>query len=823
MKKNDIIKMKVNLIENGVTSEELTEALCYLNEDVVVENEMKQATFNCNIENINKEYSSFVLNSSDDIMGIPDDDVLLNPLLTDAAISKSQLPDYSSKKAAENVPAEFNSDSIDGSGCSTSGKFKINGTFKSELKDDLNFKLSFNSPENVAASCSLKKGEKDSTGVIECLIDSDINDKIVIGQTTIFDDQKQELIIIGAIESNDNIKCSNGELITVNNKVNVNLSFRQVSQFNSNRGKTTFVLNTVSSEKVSSGNVKLKAYLINNDSKEEKEITCSFNSLDEISNAKKYQVNFDCAVDGACNDIQLISSEDVTGINSDLEECQKSPKQTDEEIAKTEGEDDLSVGKLYNFSLPKYKNIFPPTLDLEKVESDLCTKHGKLTLTGTFDMDIQKDYDFDLSLSYPSSTIKCTAPRALKGVKVPISCKVQKEFTDSSQFIIEQMTVKKKYKEALFINSFKFDKSISCSNFNKLNEEKLQKKKESKYTFIQMNNFKPAARPTFNLFIHSLEKIALNTKIIVTVFLNLNKRLRLRNLEEVETTAECTANSQSSDTGNIKFGCIVIGNQDLSSAEGLNIESNEISGIPDLADPAKTDIEIKEGTVPDYNNEEVFNIELPVINSAEIDGDSCAEDGTFKIVNGVSTQDITKTDDINNFDLKLSNPISSAFCNITSINNKKINFNCGSKDSFDINTVSIERQYIQKGNNTLFILNSAEAQEPFSCIITSNYQIEAISAIINDQLGNTTESSGDPNQPTNETDNEISKRYNYYHKNGGSSGLSGGAIAAIIIVCCAAVVIIGVLFGLIKSGKLLGKKTNEINYTNNSSVVEAVV
>jgi hypothetical protein len=74
MKKDDVIKMKVNLIEDGVTSEEDTEAKCYLENDVVIESEIKQANFNCNIENLEKEkeYSSFVLRSSDDFMGIPD-------------------------------------------------------------------------------------------------------------------------------------------------------------------------------------------------------------------------------------------------------------------------------------------------------------------------------------------------------------------------------------------------------------------------------------------------------------------------------------------------------------------------------------------------------------------------------------------------------------------------------------------------------------------------------------------------------------------------------------------------------------------------------
>ena len=538
---------------------------------------------------------------------------------------------------------------------------------------------------------------------------------------------------------------------------------------------------------------------------------------------KKYQVNFDCSVDGTCSDLEIISSEDVTGINSDLEETQKSPKKTDEEIKKTENYDDNNVGKLYNFSLSKYKKLFPPTLQIEKVESDLCVKYGKLTLTGSFDMDISKEYDFELSLSYPSSTIKCTAPSTGKGKKVSISCKVQKQFSESSHFIIEQMVIKKKYKETLFIPSFKYDIKISCSNFNKLNEEKVQKKKESKLTFLQMNNFKPAAKPTFNLFIHSLETLTLNAKIIVTVFININRRMRLRNLEEVEAKAECTPNKSNDSIGNVKLDCTVVSDEDLSSAEGLNIDSDEISGIPESADPAKTDIEIENGIVPNYNDENVFKLVLPMVSDAEIDGDNCYNDGTFKIVNGVLTQEITKTNDTNNFDVKLSNPISSGFCNISSIDNKNINFNCGSKDSFEINTVSIERQPIQKGNTTLFILNSAESKEPFSCIINSDYKIETISEINNAQKGNTTEPDQTSNPTVPDVPSDKPKRYNFFNKNGASSGLSGGAIAAIIIVCVAALIIIGVLLGLIRSGKILGRKKAQFGDPNeNSSTVRVV-
>ena len=819
--KSNIITMMVNLIEDGKVLDNLTEAKCHLSEDLVIENQMKQATFFCSIENITKEYSSFVFNSSNYITGIPDDDILLNPVLTEIAIRKGLIIDYSNIEAANNIPAEFNSSSIDSSDCSTSGKFKINGYFKTELKDDLNFKLSFYNPKGVSASCSLKKGEKDSTGVIECLTDSDIdNEVIIIPQTSIFDNQKIETIVIGGIESNKNITCSNGELIVVNNKLEINLAFRQVSEFNSNDGTTTFKLNAITSNTNLDGLVHLKAYLIdNNGNKEEKEVTCSFISTERISNLGKVQANYDCSVDGTCDDIEIISSEEITGINSDLDEIQKSPKLTDELIKETENYDDLSIGKLYNYSLPTYRDIFPPTLEIERVETSLCYKYGKLILIGSFDMDIKYEYDFELSLSYPSSSIKCTVSRTNRNTQVSIPCIVQKEYDEASNFIIEQMVIRKKYRETLFISSFKYEQQISCSNFNKLYAEKLQRKKESKYTFLQMNTFTPAENPTFNIFVFS-EEYDQNEILNVTVFTTIEITSGLRNLEEIEAYAQCTPNRKSDSTGNIRFGCIVNSNQDLSSCKGLNIDSDEISGIPVNADPAKTDIEIREGIAPNYNDEEVFNEVLTIINNNEIDGQNCYSDGTFEIVNGVSTVEITETDDINNFDIRLSSPISSAFCDISSVVDKNIRLNCGSKDSFEINAVTLERQLIQKGNETLFLLDHTESKEAFNCIINSNYKLELFSLVTNEVTDPNISGNPEPVENPNILTNMTTKRYNNF-KNG-KAGLSGGAIAAIIIVCCAIVIILGVIIGLTKSGKIFVRKNDSQKSYESSSNFQVI-
>ena len=68
-------------------------------------------------------------------------------------------------------------------------------------------------------------------------------------------------------------------------------------------------------------------------------------------------------------------------------------------------------------------------------------------------------------------------------------------------------------------------------------------------------------------------------------------------------TAEKLTNMPNDSIGNIKLDCIVVSNEDLSSAEDFNIDSDEISGIPESSHPAKTDIEIRESIVTDYNHE----------------------------------------------------------------------------------------------------------------------------------------------------------------------------------------------------------------------------
>jgi hypothetical protein len=322
----------------------------------------------------------------------------------------------------------------------------------------------------------------------------------------------------------------------------------------------------------------------------------------------------------------------------------------------------------------------------------------------------------------------------------------------------------------------------------------------------------------FNLFLYSYKDFSESQTIIITVLININNnRNRLRHLEEVEVKGECKPDKKY-EKGNVKLECKTLenNNNDFSKAVGLNIISPDIAGIPDTADPAKTDIEISEGLVPNYNKEEVFNNVLPIINDIEINGENCGNNGLFTI-KGKSNEVITKNENITNFDIELLNPSGSSFCNISSTDsNKNIELICGSKDDFDLDNVAIEKQTVKKDTNLLFILNSATSSEPFNCIISSYYDVNELPKNEKNNTDGGKNGGGNDDENNEEIKNTIYNRY-YYKR---SSGLSGGAIAAIIVICAIAIIVVTIAFVLIRSGKILSKKS-ELYDTNHSSIVNA--
>ncbi|MBQ4208999.1 hypothetical protein II654_00985, partial [bacterium] len=331
LNKGHQITMLVNLIKNGFTEENATNATCVLENDIEIKDVPIQANFRCSILNIEERATSFIFNSSDSISGIPTDKVLLNPVSTEKSISKGNIVDYSIPDNSKSAPS-FNTTSIDSTECRINGKFSLKGKLLSDLVEDLTFELPIYYPKNLTASCSIGKKNKSEETEIKCELNGEINnEEMMIIQNTIFDSKNKELLIINKIESDGPITCINSKAISANEKLKTSILFRQVSNFNPSDNFVYFYLVCLTSEDLRNKIITLLVNIINSQNKKEKkEINCILISEVNVNNGY-VPAKFNCTseVESKPNDIEIISSNDISGITDKLQDYQKSPNQTD--------------------------------------------------------------------------------------------------------------------------------------------------------------------------------------------------------------------------------------------------------------------------------------------------------------------------------------------------------------------------------------------------------------------------------------------------------------------------------------------------------------
>ena len=183
------------------------------------------------------------------------------------------------------------------------------------------------------------------------------------------------------------------------------------------------------------------------------------------------------------------------------------------------------------------------------------------------------------------------------------------------------------------------------------------------------------------------------------------------------TEAKCHPDKKYLANNNAKFICKVSGVD--GNIKQLNILSDEISGIPDNADPIQTDIDIKNKKVPNYNDPDVFNSKLIFINKNNIIDNNCYYTGKFKIEGEVDDKEEMekKLNNSVNFNIFLTSVDTPASCNISELNDTKVIMDCKTKDSFEKSDIAMESQMISKDNIPLFIIDYAECEEGFSCTV----------------------------------------------------------------------------------------------------------
>ena len=827
-KKERKMKIKANLIKkNGTVEDEGKDLNCVLmNASEIVENE--QGIFNCSLSNLNEEYYSLRLNSSDLMTGIPTEEVLLDPILTAKAIEKKKIKD-------NKVPLpKFKFKSIKPHE-KEKHKIIIIGTPSQPIDRDFTFILPLSYPEGVSMTCTVTKKDPNEME-FTCLPDRDITDQPIFIEQTIIRDGPEEVLNFEGINEDANITCDNGLLTEADKKLNRTISLRQVSHLEideSNKKFKFFLASLFPKNKISKDIILLlKIFVIIDGKKKEKTANCTLNKDVDIGDTQQQQGDFNCEVRLTEDEFKKINfadpesiiispfNDEINGV-SDLNNTDLSPVYTDIEINKTKEDKNLTeLSECIDYSLDENKVIFPPTLEILDINDTFdCSKSGKLGLKVVPLSHIEKEKIFMLPLTFPSSKLKCKVNEVNeteKGKEVDIVCKVQKEFKSAKTIAIEDRMVKKRHKEMFFIKNKKkdFKLPLECKNFNEIKLEKAKikmNKGDNKFSFWKLSKFKPIGKKV--IFFLGLFKLnttgpdfdILTSKKLIPIRIIVNQTSNLRRLDETvpeelkvdcvltnKTTKTAGYNCTSDDINNGKPINMTLNTDDLNNDDDLTI-----SGIPDDVPPANKD---QNTELPKIDN-------LPVFEITNINGSQCEEDGSYKINGKVTDGNRTYLkDSYKNVEIPFSTPDSSGVCNITVKNKSDVEMNCQNKEEFEASTIMLDTMIVKDSNEAeLFKIKEYLNQDKFSCIVSvksdpkpNTTDTNATETITTDIITTNTDA---PTNSVPKTDNINSTTYeegiNYFptqKKN--ARGLSGGAIAAIVICSVVALAIVGALIAL---------------------------
>jgi hypothetical protein len=370
--------------------------------------------------------------------------------------------------------------------------------------------------------------------------------------------------------------------------------------------------------------------------------------------------------------------------------------------------------------------------------------------------------------------------------------------------VIENRLLKTKSKEVVFINkkSIKLDEECQFENYYHYKLEKSKKRRKSGFSFLSLGNFAPSkSMAKFNMGIMRKPNVAFTTiKISIIIIKIVSSNLRQLQQNEGSISANCAV---SDENGNIA-------NLDCSSAplsgtpQGLLLDNDdieEISGVPDDADPSKPtyNLDFKDtNLLKSLNN-------LPTVSIDKIDGSTCYKNGDYTIEGTYKGGSLKDTP---NVEIPFGNPDSSGLCQLKVVGNK-VTMDCHNKEKFDASTIMFEQNIIKDSEgNYLFNLNSYTNKAQFACDISVN-------SVLPKEEPNNPDSGSNPTTTPNNP-GETTKRYNKNYYKGSSSGLSGGAIAAIIICCIVALAIVGALIGLGLKGKAATAPIDTTVGTNSS-------
>ncbi len=801
LEKDYSIVLIVNLLTLDGAEEDTTDIECILQEDVNVEDgKTLQANFKCEKSELDGDYIGLKLVRSDDVAGIPtDDDTLINPKLTDDAIAAGLIKNCT---ADPSVPPIFDAEKV--GECDESGKFTIEGSLSEDKTITSTFTLSLTYPQGTLLTCSFVDKK------IQCIADNEIKGTIIMEQT-IVTSGAEELFILTNFTS-ENMACSNGLKLQAEEKLNVDVSFRQVSHpQKTDNGLSFFFAGFANSELKTTTPIQINVIVVIGGNNVEKVAECKLRENVKPTEGEQTQGDFDCNVplesgeDAKPESLTISEKNDNIGGCSDLSAEEASPSLTEEAIENADSATS-ALSQTIDFSVEKNKEIVPPSFKVTNINMDGCNTRGKLTVTGTFSEEITEEMTFDLPFSFPKAKAKCTVDEAQANTEVQIICKMNKvrKFLKFKSFVIEPRLIKKKSMEMLYIepSTVELTKERFCESYDEVKKRHAIKRRNAPFSFLQMGRPANFGWLFFMAITQTPGASSFDSSINIEVTITIEAERRRRNLQRIlaDTVADkgidCTTDTetQTDKTAVVKCG------EGEGKAKRTDFNSDNIAGAPDNAKVPESELPKKEDLTKIDN--------LPSITITNIASNKCSTTGKY-IIEGTSDETFENPE---KFTIPFSSPDSSGLCT-AKVNDKKVTINCDNTEEFQApDFISIDPQLIKYDNGTgIFKIAKAFTAAGFSCAISddslknpfpSNYSI--------------TPSNPDSSRSSSVPGSDINVvRTNYSKK---SSGLSGGAIAGIIISCI--VVIAAVIVAVIALGKCGAAKSSEAaaSIDNTSSI-----
>ena len=801
LEKDYSIVLIVNLLTLDGAEEDTTDIECILQEDVNVEDgKTLQANFKCEKSELDGEYIGLKLVRSDDVAGIPtDDDTLINPKLTDDAIAAGLIKNCT---ADPSVPPIFDAEKV--GECDKSGKFTIEGSLSEDKTITSTFTLSLTYPQGTLLTCSFVDKK------IQCIADNEIKGTIIMEQT-IVTSGAEELFILTNFTS-ENMACSNGLKLQAKEKLNVDVSFRQVSHpQKTDNGLSFFFAGFANSELKTTTPIQINVIVVIGGNNVEKVAECKLRENVKPTEGEQTQGDFDCNVplesgeDAKPESLTISEKNDNIGGCSDLSAEEASPSLTEEAIENADSATS-ALSQTIDFSVEENKEIVPPSFKVTNINMDGCNTRGKLTVTGTFSEEITEEMTFDLPFSFPKAKAKCTVDEAQANTEVQIICKMNKvrKFLKFKSFVIEPRLIKKKSMEMLYIepSTVELTEERFCESYDEVKKRHAINRRGAPFSFLQMGRPANFGWLFFMAITQTPVASSFDSPINIEVTVTIEAERRRRNLQRIlaDTVADkgidCTTDTetQTDKTAVVKCG------EGEGKAKRTDFNSDNIAGAPDTAKVPESELPKKEDLTKIDN--------LPSITITNIASNKCSTTGKY-IIEGKSDETFENPE---KFTIPFSSPDSSGLCT-AKVNDKKVTINCDNTEEFQApDFISIDPQLIKYDNGTgIFKIAKAFTAAGFSCAISddslknpfpSNYSI--------------TPSNPDSSRSSSVPGSDINVgRTNYSKK---SSGLSGGAIAGIIISCI--VVIAAVIVAVIALGKCGAAKSSEAaaSIDNTSSI-----